>query len=166
MSEKDHKNPSLSVIRNEKMRKIVSGNRHALGSSNLFDDILVSGDQYVNHLWNRLKENTKQDLLAKLQGMTLESDNTSELDIDVLTELNKSYVVNGRSKEVQRPSAMAFILHDKDTRVHVAAFICNRQCVVLSIWLFNEDDDLGKAFNRKPEYQMTQIERLFEAYMD
>ena len=88
-------------------------------------------------------------------------------DIELLTSLDRSSTVNGSVSTAAGQTGSVntpFILHDHDTKCHVAAFVSSEGlCHVLSVWPFDESDSNGQVYNRKPESVMSKVESLYEA---
>lgn len=129
--------------------------------------IVFVRDKHVNSSWQKLLPTTKNDITAKLIALQHYPKNYFSYDIELLTSLDRSSAVNGSVSTAAGQIGSVntpFILHDHDTKCHVAAFVNSEGlCHVLSVWPFDESDSNGQVNNRKPESVMSKVESLYEA---
>lgn len=161
----DDEKKDLKAVLNQVKTDVVTSNNQILQTGNLNVPIIVSEDPYVKGLWNKITDDQRYDAFAKLTSLLNGGVSRSNFDLDVLEKLNEYGAVSGGDARTKRHHGLTFILHDEASRLHICALLKNDECIILSVWEFDQSDIHGKGGNRKPESKMPMIESLYKAYM-
>jgi len=127
--------------------------------------ILVIDDPHVKHEWEiNLSLKQQVDVIGKLLAIKHDPELLNCFDIDVLDGITNYGAAYDSEQERAARSHDLFIVHCESSQVHVAVMVKqNGDMVIVYAWPFDENDNAGKADNRKPEPALCIIESRYLA---